>query len=283
MDEIKNAAQTSGEAQDASSAVGGNAGADNPSTARTEGASEVSFSDSSDKGSVSSGEVAAAGDKAGKEKGKSSEYAERRREAERQRATSENAHQKAIKEAEVRATINALGGVNPYTQEEMKDAADVDEFLAMQEISKKGGDPVADYMKHMKNRKKEQAAEAARAEEITNRMNTELEDMRSSYPDVNVDNLIKDEAFNGYADGKVGRVPLKQIYEGFIRLSADLEKKANNKAAQMVANAKASPGALASAGESTEKFFTREEVNAMTDKQVKDNYDLIRKSMKTWK
>ena len=164
----------------------------------------------------------------------------------------------------------------------MKDADDVDEFLAMQEISKKGGDPVADYMKHMKNRKKEQAAEAARAEEVTNRMNTELEDMRSTYPDVNIDELIKDEAFNGYADGKVGRVPLKQIYEGFIRLSADLEKKANNKAAQMVANAKASPGALASAGESTEKFFTREEVKAMTSKQINDNYDLIRKSMKRW-
>ena len=275
MDEIKNAAQTSGEVQDTSAAVGENAGTDKSAQAQAESASEASFTDGSDaSGDAKAEGVAAEGDKAKQSKGtRNSEYAERRREAERQ---------KAIKDAEVKATIRALGGVNPFTEEEMKDADDVEEFLAMQEIKQSGGDPVADYMKHMKNRKKEQAAEAARAEQVTARMNTELEDMRTSYPDVNIDDLIKDEAFNSYADGKVGRVPLKQIYEGFIRFSSDLEKKANDRAAQMVANAKASPGALASAGESSEKHFTRDEVKAMTAKQIHDNYDAIRRSMVKW-
>lgn len=275
MDEIKNAAQTSGEAQDVSAAVGENAGTDNAAQAQAESASEASFTDGSEaSGDAKAEGVAAEGEKAKQSKGtRNSEYAERRREAERQ---------KAIKDAEVKATIRALGGVNPFTEEEMKDADDVEEFLAMQEIKQSGGDPVADYMKHMKDRKKAQAAEAARAEQVTARMNTELEDMRASYPDVNIDDLIKDEMFNSYADGKVGRIPLKQIYEGFIRFGADFEKKANDRAAQMVANAKASPGALASAGESSEKYFTPDEVRKMTEKQVHDNYDAITRSMTKW-
>ena len=275
MDEIKNAAQTSGEVQDTSNAVGENAGTDNSTQAQAESASDASFTDGSDaSGDSKAGGVATEGEKAKQSKGtRNSEYAERRREAERQ---------KAIKDAEVKATIRALGGVNPFTEEEMKDADDVEEFLAMQEIKQSGGDPVADYMKHIKNRKKEQAAEAAKAEEVKVRMNTELEDMRVSYPDVNIDELIKSEAFNGYADGKVGRIPFKQIYEGFISMRSDFERQANERAAQMVANAKASPGALASAGESSEKHFTRDEVKAMTAKQVHDNYDAIRRSMVKW-
>ena len=62
----------------------------------------------------------------------------------------------AIKKARNEAIIEALNGVNPYTQEKMEDEADIQEYLTMKEIEKNGGDPIADYSKHLKAKAKEQ-------------------------------------------------------------------------------------------------------------------------------
>ena len=75
-----------------------------------------------------------------------SENTRRRREAERQ---------KELKQAREQAIIETLGGVNPFTNEPMTDSIDVEEYLAMKEISKNGGDPLNDYSKFTKNKLKE--------------------------------------------------------------------------------------------------------------------------------
>ena len=281
MDENKNTAQTSGEAS-ASVAVGESAGTDNVSTVGTETASEASFTDNStDNGTDTDGKGTAEPDTAkGTPKVESnSENAERRRKAE-QREAAERA--KAIKEAEEKAIIRALGGINPFTEEEMKDSHDVAEFLEMQEIKKNGGDPLSDFAKYRKERERKAAEEKAAEQSANERMQKDLDELRSAYPDVNIDELINDEAFNDYADGKLGRKPLKEVYEGFLSFVDRHKRDAENKAAQMVANAKASPGALSSAGESGEKYFTRDEVKAMNAKQIHENYDAIRRSMTKW-
>lgn len=276
MDNIENAAQTSGEAS-ASSAVGEIAGTDNVSTAVTETASEADFSDNSstDKGSEAdkSKGQAAEGEKAAPKGEKSSEYARRRREAEQA---------KAIKEAEEKAIIRALGGINPYTEEEMKDSHDVAEFLMMQEIKKNGGDPISDFARHQKDRERREADERKKQEDEKAWYQNDKSEFVKAYPDVSIDDLIKDKMFQSFAGGKVGTVPLKEIYEGFLSFTAEYDKRANEKAAQIAANAKASPGALSSSGASNEKYFTRDEVNAMSEKQINDNWDAIRKSMKRW-
>ena len=275
MDEIKNAAETSVEAQGASNAVGENAGADEKVIAASSEGAATEHTDASftDKDKNTEGKGADVGTKKNVKGVKSSEYAERRREAERQAA---------IKEAREKAIIEALGGINPYTEEEMKDSADVEEFLIMQSIKKNGGDPIADFAKARKESQRKDAEVASERERKQQWFNADREQFVSAYPDVDINALVENESFRDYAEGKVGNLPLKTIYERFLALTSAYEEKANARAAQMVANAKASPGALASAGESGEKYFTREEVNAMNDKQINDNYELIRKSMKKW-
>lgn len=276
MDETKNTAQTSGEAG-ASAAVGGNAGADNASNVGTETASEADFSDNSstDKGSEAdkSKGQAAEGEKSTPKGEKSSEYARRRREAEQA---------KAIKEAEEKAIIRALGGINPYTEEEMKDSHDVAEFLMMQEIKKNGGDPISDFARHQKDRERREADERKKQEDEKAWYQNDKSEFVKAYPDVSLSDLIEDKMFQSFAGGKVGTVPLKEIYEGFLSFTAEYDKRANEKAAQIAANAKASPGALSSSGASNEKYFTRDEVKAMNAKQIHDNYDAIRRSMTKW-
>ena len=99
---------------------------------------------------------------------------------------------------------------------------------------------------------------------------------------MDLDALISDADFADYSRGKVGEVPLAEIYEGYLRMTARIEENAKRTAAQMVANGKASPGALTGAAQVESDFFTAEQVKAMTPEQIDANYAKIRRSMGQW-
>lgn len=207
--------------------------------------------------------------------------------ARRRRSYREKELQRARQAAREEAIIETLGGKNPYTNEEMKDSADVEEYLLMKEIEKQGGDPLSDYSKHLKSRERKKAAALANTEKAKEWYRKDGDDFSAKYPDVNIQELIGNEQFARYAEGKVGEIPLWQIYEGYVgmveALKADAEKSANQKARQQLANAKASPGALSSTNPPENSYFTREQVQKMSKEEVHKNYDKIRASMSKWK
>jgi hypothetical protein len=201
------------------------------------------------------------------------EYARKRREA-------ENA--KKIEEARVQTVIETLGGVNPFTNEPMTDAADVEEYRLMKRIEKEGGDPVSDYAKYRKQADKEGAQ---KAEEKATKEAWYASDRASfvkNHPDVNLDELIKVPNFQSYADGKVGRVPLSEIYEGYAKLTKSVDGKAKDLAAQALANRQASPGSAASSGTTDSDFYTAEQVRKMSKAEIHENFKKIRASMAKW-
>lgn len=213
-------------------------------------------------------------EKTAQTKAQNSENARRRREAERQQE---------IKAARERTIIETLNGKNPFTGEEMKDSADVEEYLTMREIEKGGGDPLADFSKFQKQREREKAAQAAESKQQAEWFRKDREDFSTKYPDVSLEKLIQNEQFQLFAGGKVGNLPLAEIYEGFIKVGIEYEKKAKQMARQMLANKKASPGALSSPNAPNSTFYTKEQVQKMTPDEVSKNYDTIRASMKKWK
>lgn len=208
-----------------------------------------------------------------RDKQRNAEQARRRREAERARA---------IEDARREAIIEALDGKNPFTGRPMQDAQDVAEYLAMREIEKKGGDPVADYAEHLKARERDEQKAAEEREREAEWFRTDREAFAAKYPDVSLDELVADEDFADYADGKVGKKPLAEIYEGYLRQSARFEERARTRAAQAAANREASPGALGTAGGGDTGFFTKEQVDAMSMEEVKANLPKINRSMKYW-
>ena len=211
-------------------------------------------------------------------KEENSQNARRRREAERQaelKKTAEEAREKAI--------IETLGGKNPYTDEEMKDSADVKEYLTMREIEKNGGDPLSDFAKYHKKQERERAEEEQKRKDKEKWFIDDRADFVSKYPDVDIEALIKDEDFAEYADGKVGVVPLSKIYEGYAKFTAKYEKKAKQIATQRVANRKASPGSLSSTNPSDSGFYTKEQVEKMSTEEIKKDYEKVRASMAKWK
>ncbi len=203
-----------------------------------------------------------------------SENARRRREMERQRE---------IKQAREKAIIETLSGKNPYNNEDMKDSADVEEYLTMKEIEAKGGDPLADYSKYHKAKEKEKIAKESQDEQNAEWYAKDKNAFTNKYPDVKLDSLVQDKQFQLFASGKVGKLPMTEIYEGFVSLVSSYEKKSKQIAKQLVANSKSTPGSLSSPNANDNGYFTREQVQKMTQKEVSENYDKIRTSMSKWK
>lgn len=218
-------------------------------------------------------------DTASQTKEQNAEYARRRREAERRQE---------LKDMREKTILETLGGKNPYTNADMKDSADVEEYLTMREIEKNGGDPVADFAKFHKEKARTEAAREKADAESAEWYSKDREAFAEKYPEVSIEELSRDESFLDYADGKVGRVPLAKIYEGYTKLVGDkrstekeAEQKARDAAARAVANKRASVGSLANAN-GTEVFYTREQVNSMSITECEKNYDKIVKSMAHW-
>lgn len=258
-DEIKTA-----ETNDVESQLGSHADVEQ------EQVNDAEFSNSSD----SAGGVKEETPRTEKKDGRSSENAQRRREEKRQ---------KELKAERDKTIISTLKGKNPYTGEAMEDSADVEEYLAMREIEDNGGDPVNDYSKHLKTKRRELADQEAKESERAEWFNKDREDFIAKHPEVKLEDLVNNKQFGLFAEGKVGNVPLSKIYEDFMELISPYETQVTQKAAQMLANQKASPGALSSTESTEDEFFTVEQVRNMSPSEVKKNLDKIKKSMRKWK
>lgn len=208
--------------------------------------------------------------------------------AQRRRASEERKRQKreaeladAKRSAREEAILEVLNRTNPYTGEAMSDGRDVEEYLAMREIERRGGDPVGDFAKFHKEKERERAAKETEEAERNRWYADDRVQFEKQFPDVDVPRLIEDARFADYAEGKVGRRPLAAIYEGYLGLMEQSESNARQMAAQMLANRKASPGALSSS-EGQADYFSPSEVKKMSPSEVKRHYDVIRNSMSKW-
>ena len=230
----------------------------------------------------------------GERSGKNTRYAEKRR------AQEQKVENTAVDPAAERAqallkerldTIIAVtGGENPYTHEPIKDETDVQEYLTMRRIEQRGGDPLQDYAKAIKAETRDREAREAAAAQKKQWFAEDVANFSTAYPDVNADDLKKDADFSAYAQGKIGKVPLTQIYQGYramvdkitATVTADVEARVTRTVAQSQANRQASPGSLSGSGEG-EVFFTREAVQKMSQEEVSKHYDKIMQDMKHWK
>lgn len=206
-----------------------------------------------------------------------SENARRRREAERQQE---------LKRARYDAIKEAVDGVNPYTNKPIVDDLDVEEYLTMKEIKKQGGDPLADYSQYSKDKLKAEAQAEAESkkkqEEQEEWFENDYKDFKTKHPEVNLEELGKDNAFRAYAENLVGKKHMSEIYDNYQELVSRVKQEQSDKQARQVANAKATPGSLTSSESDDNEFFTREQVKQMSQEEVHKNFDKIRKSMSKW-
>jgi hypothetical protein len=173
--------------------------------------------------------------------GKSTAQAEKRRE----REAKEAAIRKRIEQESYRkGIVDAVGGVNPYTHEEIKDDADIDEYLLMRKLDKEGKDPIEDYAAAVKGEKRA-IAEQAKADK--NRRE-EVAEFAKKYPSVDITALLQDPRFGKFAGKRVQNESLATVYADYLEFTqgedAAIEHKAAVKAKQAEMKRRASPGSL---------------------------------------
>lgn len=246
------------------------------------GAEEVAQNDSVNGAAFS--ESASDGDDKGSREhdGKKKEMQTKEQNAENARRRREAQKQKEIREMRDKTIISTLRGKNPYTNEEMKDSLDVEEYLAMREIEENGGDPVEDYNRVRKQKARDDAKQQEETSKQEEWFQKDREDFCSAHPDVDLDELIANEDFRDYADGKVGKRTMTDIYAGYMKREARMRERAEELAAQMIANQKATPGALGTTQEVASDYFTPDQVRKMSEAEVSKNYEKIMESMKKW-
>ena len=183
-----------------------------------------------------------------------------RRIAQRERWRRER--EEAERQAYRKGILDSVGGVNPYTNQKIEDNADVEEFLAMREIERSGGDPISDYASYMKKKTREQAqktAEEAKAQQEQEWFQRDYKEFLESHPELDFAALQRDESFQLFAEGKIGRQSLSKIYENFLKVAGKYEAKAEKTAQKMYAKAKASPGSLTGGEPQTVSYATMSE------------------------
>ena len=154
------------------------------------------------------------------------------------------AYEQGLQQGKVQSYI---GRQNPYTGETIKDDYDVEEYLQMYELDSKGKDPINGYRELQKEKARKEAEEKIKKDEEKKQNDWYQNDTKEfieKYSSDKLQELTKDADFNLFANGKIGKVPLAQIYEDYQKLINKYEKKSVQTAKQIVANNTATPGAI---------------------------------------
>lgn len=170
---------------------------------------------------------------------------------------------KELEEAEKKGYNKALKenlkGVNPYTNKTIKDDADLQIYLDMRALDDAGKDPVADYPEFVAEKSRKQMQEEKERMEQQTKITQDINEFSKKYPNINTKELLEDEKFSIFADGKLGNKPLTQIYEEYQRFNGyyneKVEKESTSKAIKKIARVQASMGTMENKTESKTKSF----------------------------
>ena len=117
----------------------------------------------------------------------------------------------------------------------------------MYELDSNGKDPISGYRELQKDKARKEAEERIKQDEKDKQddwYQNDTKDFVEKYSTEKLQELTKDADFDLFASGKIGKVPLAQIYEDYQKLISKYEKKSVETAKQIVANNSTTPGAI---------------------------------------
>lgn len=181
-------------------------------------------------------------------KEENSKYAQARRKAEAEmEAKVKEAYQKGRMES-------FIGKLNPYTNTLINDETDIQVYENMYALDKQGKDPVADYASYVADKQRQELKEKQEKEKLQQEAENDIAEFTEKYPDVNLSELLENETFKDYIEGK--RKPLTTLYENYKKMENSFRNKAVDVAKQTIANSQATPGSLNSGAEVNVDYST---------------------------
>ncbi|MEI6102121.1 MAG: hypothetical protein WCP73_09800 [Eubacteriales bacterium] len=149
-----------------------------------------------------------------------------------ERAANARIRREAEKEAQkiLDAKIASKGWVNPYTGAKILTEADYSAYEKQNTLNERAKNEGVDP-KTLEDREyiAQKRAEEEAQKEAQKRTNQDLKDFAASKPDVDMEKLLKNEKFMKFGKGKLGFMPLTEIYDDFVDFVGDTSKMALQK------------------------------------------------------
>lgn len=191
---------------------------------------------------------------------------------EQARLRRERERQEELAKAKLDAVKEAIGN-NPYTDKPINTQEDYEEYLLMKKIDKEGGDPKADYAEYLKKTNREKYEREQKVKADKERMEKEINNFVTAHPDVNLEELLKQDGdFALFIRGKQGQT-LESLYKDFTKIIGKYKSELNQKEREELAKLRASatPGSLGGGGfEVPSDLYTEAQIDAMTQKDLSD-------------
>ncbi len=150
---------------------------------------------------------------------------------------------KEIQDAFKRGKLEAFKGkMNPFTNTPIKDETDIEMYEAMCKLEQEGKDPLSDYAEYIANEKREMIKKSQREKEIQEQAKKDVEEFNEKYPKINLSELLEDEIFKDYIEGK--NKSLVTLYENYQKLQNKFRTDSMKQAENAIANAISTPGSL---------------------------------------
>lgn len=191
------------------------------------------------------------------------EFARARREKER----AQELH-KARTEAETAERVkNVIEFVktNPYTNKPITNATEVEQYLRMKKIADAGGSPVEDYGDEIDREQQAKRDEEKKRAESQAKIQSDVSDFRSAYPDVNLSELLtNDDLFRVLMENNLSNESektLKDVYGDYLKIKNKYEKEAEIKVTRSIA--KRNSGAGSADKGIAKPTYTKEDVLKM--------------------
>lgn len=176
-------------------------------------------------------------------------------------------NEKAREQGKLEGIKLAYGGKNKFTGEELTDEFSIKTFMTQLEMEKEGLDPIEDYSKYVTEQQRKEAEKVKKEKEQDQWIAKDREAFINAYPDVDLNDLIDDKDFQIFSKGKVGIVPLKEIYSDYQMFVERFNEQAKKEARKKVAKGMGSPKRVANSSQEGE-YFTMEEISKYSTKEL---------------
>lgn len=179
---------------------------------------------------------------------------------EREEKIAKEAYEKGKKEAELNSNK-----VNPFTETPIEDEYDLKIYKLQEKIKANGGDPIKDLPKELAKLEREQASKSKQEQDAKDKeeekMKSEIKDFRTQYPNVDLKKVLEDPNFNEFAEGKLGKKPLIEVYKSYVGFKQKLGIKDEDEEIEKQARGKSTSPS------STTKVKVKKSVLDMTDEE----------------
>lgn len=109
----------------------------------------------------------------------------------------------------------------------------------------------------------------------------DFEEFSRNYPNISSESLYNNKNFAIFASGKENQ-PLSRLFSDFCTIVASLEADALAKARHQLTLEQSCVGALSSALNASEPYFTKEQVLKMSRDEISRSFEAIRRSQAHW-